>query len=264
MSPADLDAREAAATRVMRDAGKLARQYFDRRGELTIELKGKQDLVSVADKSVEELIRRELGPLFPDDAFLGEEGGGTGADRVWVIDPIDGTMNFLRGLPYWCCVLAYVVNGRPEIALTMDPVHDELYVARRGRGATRDGAPIHVSTVTSPSSACVGLSFNFKQPAERYMAMMDRLTADGFDHRRMGSSALSLCHVADGRLDGTVALMCSSWDVIAGLLLVEEAGGYATDWIDGASLTDTRAIGACAPGIAAAFERGIGFSLPRR
>jgi myo-inositol-1(or 4)-monophosphatase len=248
----------------MAAAGRLARDYFDRRHELAVELKGRQDLVSIADRSVEELIRAELGRAFPDDAFLGEEGGGGGGEpRLWVIDPIDGTMNFLRGIPYWCCVLAYVENGVVELSVTVDAVHGEIYAARRGHGATRNGMPIQVSACTDPQQACAAFAFNFKQPADPYFDMVTRLTTAGFDHRRMGSSALQLCHVADGRIDATATLSCSSWDVIAGLLLVQEAGGLATDWLDGCSLTETRAVSACAPGIVAPFEQMTGLPLPR-
>jgi myo-inositol-1(or 4)-monophosphatase len=260
----DLDHRLAVATEVARNAGRLAKDFFDRRHELTIELKGKQDLVSIADKSVEELIRRELGAAFPGDAFLGEEGGGVEADRLWVIDPIDGTANFLRGLPYWSCVIAYVVDGVTELGLTVDPVHGELYAARLGHGATRNGRPIRVSPCADPGRACVALSFNFKLPPAAYTDMLGRLTAEGFDHRRMGSAALQLCHVADGRVEATLAPLCSSWDVIAGLLIAEEAGGLATRWTDGCSLTATRAAGASAPGVAAAFERATGMVLPKQ
>ncbi|HET6468887.1 MAG TPA: inositol monophosphatase [Geminicoccaceae bacterium] len=258
-----LDRRIEAAFRVGRMAGALAKDYFDRRHELAIEHKGLQDLVSLADRAVEELIRKELGALFPDDDFLGEEGGGVASDRVWVIDPIDGTMNFLRGLPYWGVVLAYAVDGRPVIGVTHDPVHDELWVAAEGRGATRNGVPIHVSGLVDPRAGCIGLSFNFKQPRGRYVDLIDGLIGEGFDHRRMGSSALKLCHTADGRIDGAVSLWCNSWDVLAGLLLVTEAGGRATDYTDGCSRTDPRAVLACTPSVADARERASGLMLPR-
>jgi myo-inositol-1(or 4)-monophosphatase len=261
----DLSRKLAVATEVVAAAGRLARDYFDRRGELTVEHKGRQDLVSIADRSVEDLIRAELGKAFPEDAFLGEEGGGTGTEpRLWVIDPIDGTMNFLRGIPYWCCVIAYVEDGVVELGLTMDPLHGDLYAARRGHGATCNGAPIRVSGCSDPQQACAAFAFNFKQPAEPYFAMVEELTRAGFDHRRMGSSALQLCHVADGRVDATATLSCSSWDVIAGLLLVQEAGGLATSWLDGCSLTGNRAVAACTPGLAEPFEKATGLQLPRR
>jgi myo-inositol-1(or 4)-monophosphatase len=260
----DLAGKLEVARTVTLAAGRMAKDFFDRRHELAVELKGTQDLVSIADKSVEVLIREQLGAAFPEDGLLGEEGGGDGnAERLWVIDPIDGTMNFLRGLPYWSGVVAYVENGVTELGLTVDPVHGDLYAARRGHGATCNGRPIRVSSCTDPGRACVALAFNFKQPADRYLAMLGRLTGEGFDHRRMGSSALKLCHVADGRLDASVTLHCASWDVLAGLLIAREAGACTTDWFDGCTLTGQRAVGACTPGVADAFERATSLTLQR-
>jgi myo-inositol-1(or 4)-monophosphatase len=264
MTSEALDRRLEAAARVARAGGALARSYYERRGELAIERKGRQDLVSIADRAVEDLIRQELGGLFPEDDFLGEEGGGAGSDRTWVIDPIDGTANFLRGLPCWGVVIAYAIEGRPVIGVTHDPVHDELWVAGLGKGTTMNGRPVQVSGRTDPDSSCVGLSFNFKQTKESYVALVDGLISSGLDHRRMGSSALALCHTADGRIDGMAALKCNSWDVLAGLLLVTEAGGRATDWIDGASLTEPCGVLACTPALAGVMERATGLSLPGR
>ena len=152
----DLEIRLLTACAIVREAGRLAHDYFTRREQLDVEHKGVQDLVSVADREVEDLIRTRLGTAFPEDGLLGEEGGGEdGAGRtpeedgapdagggrssraMWVIDPIDGTANFLRGMPYWSVALAYVLEDRVEIGATYDPVHDELFSARRGGGALR-------------------------------------------------------------------------------------------------------------------------------
>lgn len=230
-------------------AGRTALDFFNRRHELAIEKKGLQDLVSIADQQVEEEIRAELGKHFPTDAILGEEGGGGEADRLWVIDPIDGTANFLRGLPYWGVVLAYVVDGVTEIGITADPVHGDLFAARRGHGATRNGETIRVSDRTDPGECCVSLSFNFKQDSADYVEMVRRLSERRLDHRRSGSTALNLCHTADGRVDGTLCLHCNSWDCLAGLILVEEAGGIATHYTNGASLLEPRAIAASVPAL---------------
>ncbi len=264
MTDDDLDRRLAAGVPILHAAGRLALDFFQRRGELVIEHKGLQDLVSVADQSVERAIRGELGRLFPEDAIIGEEDGAgagfTEAPGVWVIDPIDGTSNFLRGMPYWCCVMAYAVDGTTEIGLTYDPIHDEMFACRRGCGATRNRQPIEVSQ-RSAADACVGLSFNFKQDAREYAEMIERLNARSLDHRRSGSSALHLCHVADGRLDGTITRHCMSWDVLAGLALVEAAGGVASHYSKGASLTEPRAVLATTPGLLAIVEEAAGFPL---
>jgi myo-inositol-1(or 4)-monophosphatase len=222
MTDRDLDLRLLTARAVAGEAGKLAHDYFMRRAQLEIERKGMQDLVSVADRAVEDLIRQRLSGAFPEDDLLGEEGGG--AERrsgagLWVIDPIDGTANFLRGMPYWSVALAYVVDDRVEIGVTYDPVHDELFWARRGGGAP------------DPQRAIIGSTFTFKMGIEGYVGLIERILRAGSDHRRMGSTALMMCHVADGRLDGCATGYCNSWDVIGGLLLVEEAGGVASDFI---------------------------------
>jgi myo-inositol-1(or 4)-monophosphatase len=254
MNSSDLDARLDVAVQVIRAAGSLARDFYLRRDELSIEQKGLQDLVSTADREVEALIRAQLTRAFPGDAFLGEEEGGSEAPLLWVIDPIDGTSNFLRGIPYWCVVLAFVVDGVTELGLTYDAVHDELFVARRGRGSKRDGAPIATSGRTSATEACLGLSYSFKTPPEEYEKLVACMLEHRLDHRRMGSSALSLCHVADGRLDGLLCLSCNSWDVLAGLILVEEAGGLATAYRSGHTLLDRRAVAAVTPGLAGVIK----------
>jgi myo-inositol-1(or 4)-monophosphatase len=221
-----------AACALMREAGALARSHFERRDELAVEFKGTQDVVSAADREVEQLLRTRLGALFPSDGVVGEEQGASGdTTSCWVVDPVDGTQNFLRGLPYWTVVLAYVRDGVCELGLTYDPVHDELFTARRGHGARRDGRPIRCREPRSPAEACVALSFGFKDDARVYVDMQARFLERGVDMRRLGSTALILCHIADGRLDVFYAPGNSSWDCLAGLLTVREAGGVACDFI---------------------------------
>lgn len=249
MKDSELDARLAAAEAIVREAGGAALRHFRARENLAVEHKGPQDLVSIADRESEALIRARLAAAFPDDAVLGEEQGGVEADRLWVIDPIDGTANFLKGLPYWCVALAFVADGATRLALTYDPVHDELFVARQGRGARCGDRPARVAR-RGPESACVGFSHNFKTPPEPYVAAMRQLLEAGLDHRRMGSAALTLAHVADGRLDGAIAFRTNAWDVLGGLLLVEEAGGVATPFLDGRPLLERRTVIAAAPDLA--------------
>ena len=174
MTDRDLDLRLLAACAIVREAGKLAYDYFGKRAQLEIEHKGMQDLVSLADRAVEDLIRKRLSGAFPDDDLLGEEGGGAArrpGAGLWVIDPIDGTANFLRGMPYWSVTLAYVIDDRVEIGVTYDPVHDELFWARRGGGAYRNHAPIRVSGGTDPQQAVVGSTFTFKMKIETYISI---------------------------------------------------------------------------------------------
>jgi myo-inositol-1(or 4)-monophosphatase len=258
MTDRDLDLRLLTARAVATEAGKLAFDYFSRRAQLEIEHKGMQDLVSIADRAVEDLIRQRLSKAFPEDDLLGEEGGGGGrrpGAGLWVIDPIDGTANFLRGMPYWSVALAYVVDDRVEIGVTCDPVHDELFWAQRGGGAQRDHAPIRVSGATDPERAVIGSTFTFKMGIERYVSVIEGILRAGSDHRRMGSTALMMCHVADGRLDGCATGYCNSWDVIGGLLLVQEAGGVASDFIAENGLLAAGSALAGTPGLRATLEQ---------
>jgi len=275
----DLEIRLLTACAIVREAGRLAHDFFTRREQLEVEHKGVQDLVSIADREVEELIRTRLGTAFPEDGLLGEEGGagdGAGGDLddgempapgdgptgrgLWVIDPIDGTANFLRGMPYWSVALAYLVDGKTTIGVTYDPVHDDLFWARRGAGAYRNERPMRVTDCDDPKQAVLGSTFTFKMKIEDYSALLDKVLRSGADHRRMGSTALMMCHVADGRLDGCATMYCNSWDVIGGLLLVEEAGGTASSFTDGASLTEPNKAFGCAPGLRELVEGMTGIA----
>ena len=264
MTPTEMDAQLEAAAAIVREAGARALGYFRHRAALAIERKGQQDLVSVADREVEELIRGRLAVAFPGDAVLGEEGGGDGAgERIWVLDPIDGTFNFLRGIPCWAVVAALVVDGRTELALTYDPVHDELFTARRGGGARCNGATIRVSGQAGVETSCLALAYSFRQEPESYVAMVRTALRLGFEHRRSGSTAVQLCWVADGRCEVFATRYCSAWDCLAGLLLVEEAGGRASDFVVDHGLLGKGGVVACTPALAPEAEELSGLRLRR-
>ena len=166
-----IDERYELAQDVARRAGALALDYWRNRDRLTVELKGPQDFVSRADRDVEALIRRDIAAAFPDDRFLGEETAAafTGPfDASWIVDPIDGTHNFLRGVPYWNVAIAYVEQGRPRIGVVYDPVNGELYRAERGGGAWRDdvsgGAKLHVAATSELAGAYVALGHHDRAP----------------------------------------------------------------------------------------------------
>jgi len=152
-----LDARLSVAVPLIRDAGEMAAGFFARRGSLTRERKGPQDFVSVADREVEALIRSRLAAAFPADGFLGEESGGGAGERCWVVDPIDGTNNFLHGLPLWGVSIAYAIEGEPVIGLIYLPCIGRLYSAVRGGGARCNGAPIAVSGTGDLAEAMITL-----------------------------------------------------------------------------------------------------------
>ena len=251
------DDRYAFAQEVARRAGALALDYWRDRERLTVELKGPQDFVSRADRDVEALIRREIAAAFPQDLFLGEEtapGFAGTLDRCWIVDPIDGTHNFLRGVPFWNVAIAYVEDGRPRVGVVFDPVAGELYHATRGGGAWRDDdaagrSRLQVAPTTQLAGAYVALGHHDRAPEARYLGIRRRMMAAGISMRNFGAAALQLAHVARGRLDAFIELQLSIWDAIGGLLLVEEAGGYAAPF-EPATPTAKAACLACAPGIA--------------
>jgi len=257
---AALDARYRFAQGLARRAGERALRHWRARDRLVVELKGSQDWVSEADRDVENLLREEIAAAFPQDRFLGEETAAAFAgpiDRCWVIDPIDGTHNFLRGVPYWNVAIAYVEEGRARIAATYDAPNGELYYALRGAGAwcdTREGAQrLHVSATTSLSRAFVALGHHDRAPSEAYLAIRRRMMENSVAMRNFGSGALQLAHVARGRYDGFIELALSIWDAIGGLLLVEEAGGYAAAFQPPTPTARIPCL-ACAPGIATALR----------
>ncbi len=247
-------ARLGLARELLREAGARARRMAGRRAELAVARKGPQDFVTALDREIEALVRGELARAFPDDAFLGEEEGGRAAGRAWILDPIDGTANFLRGIPYWSITLALVEAGRPVAGWVYDPLHDELFEARAGEGAFRDGTPIRTSAATVPGEACIGLSHTFRVPKTAYLALLEGLLDAGFDHRRPGSAALALAYVADGRLEGTVFLSANVWDVLGGMLLVREAGGVTTPFDAFGPEPAPAPVFAAAPAIAPVLE----------
>ena len=259
-----MDDRYIVAQHVARHAGALALDYWRNRERLAIELKGPQDFVSHADRDVEALIRRELAARFPHDRFLGEETAASfdgPIDRCWVVDPIDGTHNFLRGMPYWNVAIAYVENGRARIGVVLDPPSGELYRAERGGGAWCDDASgstrLHAAPTTALAGAYVALGHHDRAPDERYLEIRRRMMSAGISMRNFGSAALQLAHVARGRLDAFIELQLSIWDAVGGVLLVEEAGGYAAAFMPPAPTAKAECL-ACAAGIAVELERLVG------
>ena len=190
-------------------------------------LKGPQDYWTAADGEVEKLIVGRLSEAFPEDTFFGEEGGGSFSPEVWVIDPIDGTANFARGIPHFCISIAFLREGRMTIGVIYDPMRRELFATLSGGGATCNGRPMRVSTLSDIRSATVELGWSMRRPMKHYVELIGQLTATGAGFRRAGSGALGLAYVADGRCEGYCELHINSWDALAGLLLV--AGGRRLD-----------------------------------
>lgn len=229
-SPIDLDARARFLDSLMTKAAARALEGFTHREAGQFELKGPQDFLTETDLAVEDLIRREIAQCFPDDAILGEEGGGTPARATWVIDPIDGTANFARGVPHFCVIVAFCVDGICELGAITQPVLDERYFARRGQGAFKNGAPMKVTATSDAASASIEMGWSRRHPVETYLAAQRTMLDLGASLRRGGSGGLALAYVAEGRSDGYFEISMNPWDCLAGLLMVEEAGGRVGAW----------------------------------
>ncbi len=234
----------------------VGREYFDRFDHLNVEKKGVQDFVSEADREVEQLIRQALQEAFPDDGIIGEEFDNLEAvsDFVWVIDPIDGTANFVSGIPHWCVVLAGTRNARAEIAVIVDPCADEVWSAVRGRGAWLNGKSLAVSSSNSLTEGSVGVGYNRRQPDSMVVSTIGRLLEEGGVFFRSASGALMLAYVATGRLIGYLEPHMHPWDCVAALLLIEEAGGRIQDFDPAKMLEQGGEIVAGCPGVYGALQ----------
>lgn len=219
--------RHACAVQIVQQAAELAQQLFSDRDSLNIEVKGLQDWVSNADKSVEDQIRSALAEAFPNDGIIGEEHGTEQGSSgfVWVIDPIDGTTNFVTGTPGWCVVLACVYGERTVSGIIRDPLADETYTAMANSGASLNDKPIRVSTVSSLDEGTLGVGHSTRVPAAQSARLLSALLEHNGLFRRSGSGALDLAYVAAGRLIGYVEPHMNAWDCLAAMLIIEEAGG---------------------------------------
>ncbi len=208
-------------------AGKLGMDYFRRLDSLTVEAKGHQDLVSEADREVELFVRAELAKAYPGDGVIGEEHaptvGSTG--YVWVIDPIDGTANFVRGIPAWCVVIACARDGVTVTGVIHEPSTGETFYGEKGGGAFLNGKPIRASASKSLGDGSLGIGFSNRRETAAVPGLITDLLAKGGVFFRNASGALMLAYVASGRLIGYIENHMNAWDCIAGLLLTEEAGG---------------------------------------
>ena len=250
MRGSELEERLAAASAVARMAGDVARQAFlDAPHLRTRAFKGPQDYVLESDAEVERLIHKRITNAFPGDSFFGEESGGEFGRDVWIVDPIDGTANFARGIPHFCISIAFVRNGRTEIGVIYQPITDELYAARRGAGATLNGRRMSVSGLDDPKQALIEAGWSFRTATEPYIGMVSHLYQAGAQVMRAGSGALGLAYVADGRTEGYCELHINSWDALAGLLLVEEAGGWVNDFLADDGIRKGNPVIGCTPAL---------------
>ncbi len=223
----------ALAVKLARAAGAIQRERYET--ELHIETKrGDLDLVTEVDRACEKLIVDGIQKQRPGDAILAEEGGGSdaqGADWRWIIDPLDGTTNYAHGFPCFTVSIGVEYRGQTAVGAVYQPLLDEMYTAQRGRGAFRNEAPIRVSTETElgRSLLVTGFPYDVHTSPENNLAHFGNFTKVARATRRDGSAAWDLCAVACGRFDGFWEFKLQPWDVAAGFLIVEEAGGVCTD-----------------------------------
>jgi myo-inositol-1(or 4)-monophosphatase len=217
------------AIRAARRAGDLIVRNLDRVPSLGVRSKSRNDFVTEIDQMAERDIIETIRRTHPDHGFLGEEGGRSGGDEfVWIIDPLDGTTNFLHGFPVFAVSLAVEYRGRLEHGVVYDPMRQELFTASRGDGAQLDGKRIRVSKQASLEGALIGTGFPYRANAkwiDEYLAMLKIVMQQTAGIRRPGAASLDLAFVAAGRIDGFWEFGLNAWDTAAGTLLITEAGG---------------------------------------
>ncbi|MCU7878443.1 MAG: inositol monophosphatase [Candidatus Thiodiazotropha sp. (ex Lucinoma borealis)] len=230
------------AVRAAREASRIITRNFNRIDRLTITDKGSNDFVSEVDRNAEAVIINILREKYPHHAILAEESGKhVGDDYQWIIDPLDGTTNFLHGFPQFAISIALKIKGRLEMGVVYDPISDEMFTASRGEGALLNDRKIRVSGRKSLEGALLGTGLPYRDFSftDNYLGMLKDLMKDSAGIRRPGSAALDFAYLAAGRTDGFWELGLSEWDFAAGAVLVREAGGLVTDIGGGERFLDT-------------------------
>jgi myo-inositol-1(or 4)-monophosphatase len=229
------------ALRAARKAGELIERALERVDVVAFEEKGRNDFVTEVDKASEKEIICHLRKAYPDHKILGEESGRSGnnpdSDYEWIIDPLDGTTNFIHGIPHFAISIACVYKGQIEHAVVLNPMSREEFTASRGKGAALNGRRIRVSGRKGLNGALIGTGIPFNGYAFEnitpYLAALQDIAGQTAGIRRPGSAALDLAYVAAGRFDGFWEMNLQAWDIAAGILLVKEAGGLVSDFKGG-------------------------------
>ncbi|MCH8566726.1 MAG: inositol monophosphatase [Balneolales bacterium] len=229
------------------EGAKIIQYYHQNREKLQVDYKGRHDLVTQADVETEQRIISEIRSVFPNDIILGEEttdGSRLTNERTWIIDPIDGTTNFAHGFPVFCISIGFYTGGKAEAGLIYEINREEMFMAQKGAGAWLNGSKIRVSEIQEPASALLGTGFPYRDLGllDDYMLLFRKFMEETHGVRRPGSAAYDLVCVASGRLDGFFEYGLSPWDVAAGGLIIQEAGGIVTDWTGGDSWVEGKRI----------------------
>ncbi len=242
------------ALRAGRKAAELIERAFERIDLVTFESKSHNDFVTEVDKAAEKEIIYHLRKAYPDHTIRGEEGGlqpGKNPDYEWIIDPLDGTTNFIHGVPHFSVSIACKYKGQLEHAVIIDPIKREEFTASRGRGAKLNDRRLRVSPRRGLEGALIGTGIPFNgyslEHIVPYLACVQEIAGETAGIRRAGSAALDLAYVAAGRFDGFWEMNLNAWDIAAGILLVTEAGGLVSDFNGGADFLDSGNIVACGP-----------------
>ncbi len=223
------------AIRAARKAGNHIAKSLENADKIESTLKGSNDFVTNVDKEAELLIIDTIKNSYPEHSIIAEESGlqeGKDSDVQWIIDPLDGTANFVKGLPHISVSIAVRIKGKTEVACVYDPMLNELFTAQRGAGAQLNNARIRVTPAKDLQGAIIATGFPFKQKqhSESYFKIMSSMFTEVADFRREGSAALDLCYLAAGRVDGYFELGLKPWDMAAGELIAREAGAILTDF----------------------------------
>ncbi|MDB2664716.1 inositol monophosphatase [Porticoccaceae bacterium] len=242
------------ALRAARQAGDMIVKAADNLELVKVDEKGHHDFVTEVDRRSEEMIIEQIKKAYPDHRFLGEEGGTSGdrsSDVEWIIDPLDGTTNFVRGIPHVAISIACKIKGRLEHAVVVEPFKREEFTASRGDGARLNGRRIRVSGRTQEAGALYATGIPFSNPSfaemENYLACMHEFADNSSGIRRLGVASLDLAYLAAGRFDVFWEMHLKPWDIAAGVLIVREAGGMVSDFQGGESFLATGHIIACTP-----------------
>lgn len=221
------------ATKAARQASKIMLRYMDHLDAIDINQKNKNDIVTQVDELCEQTIVEHIRQAYPNHGILAEEGGfQAGDDYTWVIDPLDGTMNFVHGFPQFGISIAVKKKDQLEVGLVYDPLRQELFTASRGDGAYLNNRRIRVSEAKKLDQALLGTGFPCRDPhhLKPYLTVFEQLFPQTAGIRRAGAAALDLAYIAAGRLDGFWETTLKEWDMAAGVLLIREAGGIVTDF----------------------------------
>lgn len=247
-----IEARITAGRKIAEEAGKIALGYF-RAAQLATDSKGPGDVVTEADFAIERMVRDTITTAFPEDRFIGEEFGGEPSSDgfTWLIDPVDGTVNFARHISYFCVSLALLQAGRTIAAWILDPVLNELFWAGPDGVAHVGDSEIRCASDPDFTSAVIGLGFSTRHEQDLYAAITGNIVRAGGEYRRLGAGALCLAHVAAGRLDAYVEPHMNPWDAVGGLYIAACAGASTLDYLAADGLRHGAPVFAASPAIAA-------------